>query len=206
MWEITQTCYPCGVNVKNDPTWSDPTAWHILLLPYTAGTTNTGSKVFACPADRDGAQQSYPAPPGYIRFQMDYRANAYIFRPNTGASKLAALRTTAIPVPSAMLMISEKEWDSPSFQTTSDELKAWLDGWNGTSGKKYDNSGFERHNKVHPVLTAADNHSGTFKVPPPGGATPTFYPGLGDVRSATGLWTSPGPDFYMREVNSNAGF
>jgi hypothetical protein len=103
-------------------------------------------------------------------------------------------------------MITEKEWDSPSFQTTSDELKSWLDGWNGSSGKNYRNSGLERHNKVRPVLTAADNHSATFKVPAPGGAIPTYYPGLGDVRSGTGLWTSPGPDFYMRELNSNAGF
>ena len=47
-----------------------------------------------------------------------------------------------------MLMITEKEWDSPSFQTTSDELKAWLDGWNGSSGKNYKNSGFDRHNKT----------------------------------------------------------
>jgi prepilin-type N-terminal cleavage/methylation domain-containing protein len=199
--------YPCGVNVKNDATWSDPTAWHILLLPLVAGNTNTGSKVFACPADREGAGQSYPYPPGYIKFQMDYRANAYIFRPNSGASKLSALRSTAIPNPSAMLMITEKEWDSPSFQTTSDELKSWLDGWNGGSGKNYGNSGFERHNKIRPVLTAADNHSATFKVPVPGGATPTYYPGLGDVRSdGTGLWTSPGPAYYMRELKSNAGF
>jgi prepilin-type N-terminal cleavage/methylation domain-containing protein len=199
--------YPCGVNVKNDATWSDPTAWHILLLPYLGANTNVGSKVYACPADRDGAQQTYPTPPGYIKFQMDYRASAYLFRPNTGATKLSALRATGIPNPSAMLMITEKEWDSPSFQTTSDELKAWLDGWNGTSGKKYSNSGFERHNKTRPVLTAADNHSATFRVPAPGGATPTYYPGLGDVRSTGGgLWTSPGPDFYMRQVQSNAGF
>jgi prepilin-type N-terminal cleavage/methylation domain-containing protein len=199
--------FPCGVNVKNDNTWSDPTAWHILLLPLVAGNTNTGSKIFACPADSEGAKQTFPYPPGYIQFQMDYRANAYIFRPNSGASKLQALRSTAIPNPSAMLMITEKEWDSPSFQTTSDELKSWLDGWNGSSGKNYGNSGFERHNRIRPVLTAADNHSGTFKVPAPGGATPTFYPGLSDVRSGgAGLWTSPGPDFYMREVESNAGF
>jgi prepilin-type N-terminal cleavage/methylation domain-containing protein len=198
--------YPCGVNVKNDATWSDPTAWHILLLPFLAGNTNTGSKVYACPADKEGGQQTYPIPPGYIKFQMNYRANAYIFRPNTGASKLSALRTTGIPSAASMLLITEKEWDSPSFQTTSDELKAWLDGWNGGSGKNYNNSGFQRHNRIRPVLTAADTHSSTFKVPAPGGATPTFYPGLGDTRSATGLWTSPNPAFYMREVNSNAGF
>jgi prepilin-type N-terminal cleavage/methylation domain-containing protein len=199
--------YPCGVNVKNDATWSDPTAWHILLLPFVAGNTNSGSKIFACPADTEGAKQTYPYPPGNIKFQMDYRANAYIFRQNTGASKISALRTTRIPSTSAMLMITEKEWDSPSFQTTSDELKAWLDGWNGSGGKNYKNSGFDRHNKTRPVLTAADSHSATFKVPAPGGTTPTYYPGLGDVRSTgAGLWTSPGPAYYMRELDSNAGF
>ncbi len=199
--------YPCGVIVKNDATWSDPSAWHMLLLPFVAGNTNTGSKIFACPADTEGAKQTYPYPPGYIKFQMDYRANAYVFRQNSGASKLSALRATGIPSASSMLMITEKEWDSPSFQTTSDELKDWLDGWNGPSGKKYSNSGFERHNKIRPVLTAADYHSATVKVPAPGGATPTYYPGLGDVRTGGGgLWTSPNPDFYMRELNSNAGF
>jgi prepilin-type N-terminal cleavage/methylation domain-containing protein len=201
--------YPCGVNVKNDNSWSDPTAWHILLLPYLTGNTNSGSKVYACPSDRDGASQTYPFPPGYIKFQMDYRANAYIFRPNTGATPLTALRATGIPAPASILMISEKEWNSPSFQTTSTELKSWLDGWNGGS-KNYNNSGFERHNKVRPVLTAADNHSATFRVPPYSGgvgpAVPDFFPGLGDTRSDAGLWTSPSPDFYMREVNSNAGF
>ncbi len=200
-------CFPCGVNVKNDVTWSDPTAWHILLVPFLAGNTNAGTKVYACPADMEGAQQTYPVPPGYIKFQVSYRASAYIFRPSAGASKMAPLRTTGIPSASSMLMITEKEWDSPSYQTTSEELKAWLDGWNSPSGKNYKNSGFERHNKVRPVLTAADNHSATFKVPPPGGTTPTFYPGLGDARSGGGgLWTSPGPTYYMREFSSNAGF
>jgi hypothetical protein len=59
---------------------------------------------------------------------------------------------------------------------------------------------------VKPILTSADGHSSRFKVPAPGGATPTFYPTLGDVRSGTGLWTSPNPDFYMRQVNTTAGF
>ncbi len=196
--------YPCGVNIKNDNTWSDPTAWHIMFMTYLGANTNLGSKVFACPSDRQGAQQTYPYPPGYIKFQMDYRANAYIFRNSATSSPL---RTTGVPSPSVTLMITEKEWDSPSYQTTSTELKSWLDGWNGSSGKNYNNSGFERHNKNRPVATAADNHSATFKVPMPGGATPTFYPGLGDTRSDTSpLWTSPGPDFFMREFNTTAGF
>jgi prepilin-type N-terminal cleavage/methylation domain-containing protein len=196
-------CYPRGVNTitLNPP---DPTAWPVLLLPYLAANTNSGSKVYACPSDREGAQQTYP--PG---FQMDYRANAYMFRAITKSG--GPLRTTLVPAPASMLMITEKEWDSPDFQTTSDELSSWLDGWNNPgSGKRYGNSGFERHDKVKPILTAADGHSKRFTVAPytggGGAAVPRYFPGLGDVRSGTGLWTSPNPDFYMREVNSTTGF
>src|SRR4051794_12940895 len=56
-------CYPRGVDIKNDATWSDPTAWHILLLPFLAGNTNNGTKIYACPADLEGARQNYPLNP-----------------------------------------------------------------------------------------------------------------------------------------------
>jgi prepilin-type N-terminal cleavage/methylation domain-containing protein len=197
--------YPYGVNVKNDSSWSDPSAWHILLLPYLAGNTNSGSRVYICPSDSEGSNQTYPLPPGWIKFQVSYRANAYLFR-NTNSAPKSALRTTSVPAPSSILLISEKEWNSPSFQTTSDELKAWLDGWNGGS-KNYKNSGFERHTQILPILTAADGHSSRFKVPAPGGSTPTFYPELGDTRSEISpLWTSPKPKYYMRELATPAGF
>jgi len=201
--------YPRGVDIKNDATWSDPTAWTMMLLPYVgAAHTNLGSKVYACPADILPSGTTFPYGT-YILFQSDYRANAYMFRSITTSS--SALHTTQIPAPVSMLMITEKAFDSPDFQTTSDELSAWLAGWNGGSGKNYNNSGLNRHNKVLPVLTAADGHSGRFKVPPfngsGGAASPNYFPGLGDVRSTgTGLWTSPGPDYYMRELNSNPGF
>ena len=39
------------------------------------------SRVYACPSDSDGAKQTYPLPPGFIQFQVSYRANAYMFRP-----------------------------------------------------------------------------------------------------------------------------
>jgi len=200
-------CYPYGINSKNNASWADPSAWYIQLLPYLGSSTNSGgSKVYACPSDREGAQQTYPLAPGYVRFQISYRASAYMFRPNDGSIK-TALRTTVVPAPSSTLMITEKEWNSPSYQTTSDELKAWLDNWNAGSGKTYSNSGFERHNKVLPILTAADGHSSRFKVPAPGGATPTYYPDLGDTRSVTStLWTSPAPKYYMRELETPAGF
>jgi prepilin-type N-terminal cleavage/methylation domain-containing protein len=205
-------CYPFGVDVKNDATWSDPTAWHIMLLSHLGAKTNSGSRVYACPADTAGAALAYPIPPGYIRFQMDYRANSYIFRPNGGSARIAsALRTTSIPSPSMILMITEKEYDSPDFQTTSDELYSWLAGWNGPSGKHYQNSGFERHSKILPIATAADGHSTRFKVPPFTGsgtaANPMYYPGLGDTRLETStLWTSSKPELYLRDLNNSAGF
>ena len=137
--------------------------------------------------------------------QMDYRANGYMFR--VASPSKSALRTTAVRSPSVMLIITEKEYDSPDFQTSSDELKAWLDGWNGGSGKNYHNSGLERHNKILPTAAVAIGHATRFKVPAPGGATPTFYPGLADTRSeASTLWSSPTSDLFMREVNTATGF
>jgi len=200
-------CYPCGVDIKNDNTWASPTAWHFLLLPHLGGNTNSGSRSYICPSDSAGASQTYPLPPGYIRFQMDYRANAYMFR----ATNKPALHTVSVSSPSKTLMITEKEWDSPDFQTTSDELFSWLAGWNGNSGKNYKNSGFERHTKIQPVVTAADGHSIRFRVPPYSGvgttANPNYYPGLGDTRSDTStFWSSPNPDLYMRELNTPSGF
>ena len=167
-----------------------------------------GTRVYVCPATHLPNGTSFPYAT-YVLFEEDYRANAYLFRATTKSG--GAVRTTLVPAPASMLMITEKEWDSPDYQTTSDELGSWLAGWNGGSGKNYNNSGFERHDQVKPVLTAADGHSGRFKVPPYTGggaaANPNYFPGLGDVRSTAGVvWTSPGPDLFMREVNSNAGF
>jgi prepilin-type N-terminal cleavage/methylation domain-containing protein len=200
-------CYPYGVDIKNDNSWCDPTAWHILLLPHLGGSTNSGSGSYICPADQKGGQVGYPIPPGYVRFQLDYRANGYLFRNTSGANKLPALRTTLVRAPSVTLIITEKEYDSPDLQTTADDLKAWLDGWTGSSGKNYYNSGFERHNKIFPVATAADGHSTRFKVPPPNGSTPTFYPGLGDARlDSNGKWPDPGTGLYLRDFSTPAGF
>ena len=87
-------------------------------------------------------------------------------------------------------------------------MNDWLGKWNNTSGQNYTISGFERHSKTLPIATAADGHSTRFKVPGPGGPTPTYYPGLGDTRvdTAAALWPplgSEAPDFnpelYMRD-------
>jgi hypothetical protein len=122
------------------------------------------------------------------------------------------LRENQVPSPSMTLMITEKEYNSPDFQSTSQELAQWLAGWNNAnSSKNFSNSGFERHG-VLPIATAADGHTQRFTVPAPGfsgGANPTFYPGLGDCRSDTSasvLWTASQPVLYMREVASSDGF
>jgi prepilin-type N-terminal cleavage/methylation domain-containing protein len=205
-------CYPWGIDVKNDLTWTNSTAWHIVLLPFLSGNVLSGSKCYVCPSDSDGAKATFPVPPGYIKWQQDYRANAYMFRMTNAAPK-APLHTSTVHAPSSMLMITEKEYDSPDFQTTSDELQAWLTGWNTGSGKNYKNSGFERHNKVVPVVTAADGHATRFKVPPytggGGAANPNYFPGLGDTRvdaAPSSTWNTPGADLYMRDFNSAAGF
>src|SRR5258708_6951502 len=117
--------YPCGVKIT-DPTWLDPTAWHVVLLTYLAANTNAGSKVYACPSDSTGAQQKYPTPP--YQWQANKRANGYLFRASTGAAALPPLLASSLRSPSATLMITEKEWNSPDFQTTAHEFKLWLAG------------------------------------------------------------------------------
>lgn len=201
-------CFPAGVDVKNDATFLNSSAWHIMLLSYVGGTTNVGSRIYVCAADNAGATATYGINPPL--WQMDYRANAYLFR-QTNVVKIP-LRTTTVNSPTSIIMITEKEWNSPSYQTDSSELSTWLAGWNGSGSKWYGNSGFERHSKTLPVATAADGHSARFRVPPynggGGAAVPAYYPGLGDTRvdTASALWASPGPDFYMRDYATSAGF
>ncbi len=201
-------CFPYGVDIKNDTSFLSPAAWHIMLLQYLGGTTNVGSKVYICAADTLGASQTYGinAP----LWQEDYRANACLFR-QTNNVKMP-LKTTGVSSPTAIIMITEKEWDSPSYQTAPSELNLWLAGWNGSSGKWYGNSGFERHSKTLPIATAADGHTGRFRVTPykggGGAAVPNYFPGLGDTRvdTASALWASPSPDFYMRDYATSGGF
>ena len=110
-----------------------------------------------------------------------------------------------------MLMITEKEYNSPNYMALASDLSAWLAAWNSGSGKWYGNSGFERHSKILPIATAADGHSTRFRVPAyaagGGAANPNYFPGLGDVRvDTTMLWTSPSPELYMRDFNTVGGF
>jgi prepilin-type N-terminal cleavage/methylation domain-containing protein len=202
--------YPYGIDFS-DPNWADPAAWHIMLLPYTGSTTNSASKVFACPSE--SAPQlpgSVTFPQGKYLFQFDYCANEYIFRA-TDKNK-AALRTTGVSVPTDTLMITEKEWDSPRYMPDANEWNNWLSQWNtpGFPGSKnYLASGLGRHSKILPILTAADGHSTHWKVPAytPGTAAPITFPDLADTRyGPTTVWRCPAPDFYLRDNDTAAGF
>ena len=205
-------CFPYGLNFS-DPTWADPAAWHIMILPYMGSTTNSASKVFACPSETvpqlpDGTT----FPNGKYLFQFDYCANEYIFRATSKNS--GALRTTGINAPVLMLMLTEKVWNSPRYMPDAMEWRGWLDGWNtpGYPGSKnYLASGLNRHSKYIPVLTAADGHVGRWKVPPydPGTAAPIYFPDLGDTRIDTPLstsWRCPTPEFFLRDYNTAGGF
>ena len=200
--------FPWGVDIKNDPSFLSAAAWHIMFLQYLGGTTNAGSKSYVCPADNAGSSATYGMNPPL--WQMDYRANAYLFR-RTNFVK-SPLRATSVSSPVTVIMITEKEWNSPSYQTDSDELSSWLAGWNGSGSKWYGNSGFERHSKTLPIATAADGHSTRFRVPPynggGGAAVPNYYPGLADthIDITSALWASPSQDLYMRDYATAAGF
>ena len=205
-------CFPYGLNFS-DTTWSDPTAWHIMILPYCGSTTNSASRVFACPSER---APQLPAgatfPNGKYLFRFDYCANEYIFRATS--KNAAALRGTGIPSPAVMLMITEKVWNSPRYMPDAGEWQNWLNEWNtpGYPGSKNSPaSGLDRHSRVRPVLVAADGHTARWQVPPytPGTAAPIFFPDLGDTRTVTppsSSWRCPAPDYYLRDVNTAAGF
>ena len=208
--------FPYGINFS-DVTWSDPSAWHIMILPYTGSTSNAASRVFACPAEGPPQLSGVTFPNGKYRFQFDYCANEYIFRASDKNNPPPPpLRTTGIQNAVVMLMITEKVWNSPRYMPDAGEWQNWLSAWNtpGYPGSKnYLASGLNRHSKVLPVLTAADGHAGRWRVPGynPGGAPPTYFPGLGDTRiDQSPNWHSPpgtpAPDFYIRDYNTTAGF
>jgi len=199
-------CY--GVKVQNDPTFATNTSWFVMLMNYLGATTNSQPKIYACPADTTILQTTFPN--GYILFPEDYRANNYIFRDSSRFT--SPLLSTTVHSPSDIMMITEKEWNSPNYQADATDLNDWLQGWNGSSGKYYGNSGFERHNLLVPAV-ACDGHAVRFKVPPGAPtsgsvvAVPDYFPGLGDTRGDTSpYWSSPAPVLWMRDVNSNTGF
>jgi hypothetical protein len=205
-------CYPYGLNFS-DATWGDPSAWHIMILPYAGSTTNSASKVFACPSEGPPqlpATTSFPS--GKYWFQFDYCANEYIFRATS--KNPAPLRSSNVRAPASTLMVTEKVWNSPRYMPDAGEWKNWLDEWNtpGVGGSKNSPlSGLDRHSKVLPVLTAADGHTARWRVPPyaPGTAAPISFPGLADTRidpAPSTSWRSPAAEFFLRDFATAGGF
>jgi prepilin-type N-terminal cleavage/methylation domain-containing protein len=203
--------YPWGVDIKSGggaANWTDPTAWHIMFLPYLGAKTNQSSRVFACPAEQ--ITTTFPMLNG-VQFQADYRANIYLFRTTSGSLKSAGpLRTTLVPSPAMTLMLTEKTYDSWDFQTSASDFNSMLMNWNSTSTttKDFLTSGLGRHTGLS-VAAAAEGHSTTLKFAPynAGAPSPTTFVDVGDTRSDTGLWPPPTrPNLWMREFNSNSGF
>ena len=204
-------CYPWGKEVKPGgppAAWSDATAWHIALLPFLGAKTNSGTKTFACPAEQ--VTDTFPLGDGAL-WQASYRANGHLFRTVDGTKKSAApLRTTQVPAPALMLMITEKRYQSPDFSMTADEFDNYRSKWNiagdGHSGPMFP---ITRHS-MSVIATAADGHSTRLRLAPyqPGAPNPTGWIDLGDTRSdTTALWLPTGQvNLYMREKKSNDGF
>jgi prepilin-type N-terminal cleavage/methylation domain-containing protein len=193
-------CYPYGVDIK-DTTWLDPTAWHIMMLTYIAGTTNLGSKVYACPAAAVPGSWTWHVNAPY--FEEDYRANAHLFRANSGNNKLSApLRTTQVPMPAGTLMLTDKFWNTSDLQTGANDFYKLLGEWNDP------NHQFGVRHSSGVVAAAADAHVTRLKMPPLRGAIPTGYIDLGDTRSDPApLWTPTSMvNLYVREFNTTAGF
>lgn len=201
--------FPYGVNVQNDGTFATNTSWFVMLMNYIGATTNSKPTLYICPSDIAALTVTFPN--GYIRFQEDYRANDYVFR-DYGRNP-APLHASALHFSSDILMITEKEWNSPNYLSNASDLNNWLQGWCGSSGKYFANSGFERHSLL-PTAAAADGHATRFKVPSGGGsssgsvvAVPDYFPGLGDTRGdVSPYWSSPAPVLWMRNLNTTAGF
>jgi hypothetical protein len=196
----------------------DPTAWDVLLLPYIGSSTNASSangtvRVFACAAEVVLPVTTFPT--ATYPFQIDYCANDYIFH-DTTHNLNKALRSTQVGAPSSILLMTEKKWNSPRYQPDSPTWADWLAAWNNPNpaSKNSPGSGLDRHNKVHPVLAAADGHSTRWLVPTykANNAGESSFPGLGDARldsptSSLQSWANQsGADFWMRDHTTAAGF
>ena len=203
-----EDAYPWGVNVKNSvaSSWTDPTAWHMALLPYMSSTLQSPSKAFACPAEKP--KDTFPTARG-VQFQASYRANEHVFRHTEGASYKAPLRTSQIPSPVDIIAVFEKPYDSWQFSMDAGELARIRSGWNSTGGSLgYLTCGMVRHGGDC-VAFAADGHSTRVRMPPysAGAAAPVSLGELGDTRSSTGLWPPPArATLYVREKNTQLGF
>jgi prepilin-type N-terminal cleavage/methylation domain-containing protein len=203
--------YPWGVDIKNSvpTTWSDPTAWHMQILPYMGAKNTAGLKAFACPTE-----QASGFPSSAIIFQESYRANGHVFRKTSGAAKATGpLRTTQVPGPAQTLVFCDKTWDSWDFQTDASEFDSIRKGWQAPQGvatKGYWTSGMGRHNNAA-MASAADGHSFRLKMPKyvGDGSVPAAFGDLGDIRNdpaIASLWQSTNGTTFVRENSTTLGF
>ncbi len=218
-------CYPYGTSIK-DATLLDPTAWDILLLPFLAGKTNFGSGVFVCPCDAKPVNEAYKfGIAGSYPFQENYRANEHIFRTTNDAnvSFSGPLKTTRVPAPAQMLLLVEKEFDSPEYEMTASYLNEhYLANWNIPGLLNIQNGyqfgpapGHPARGVNQTVRTSVglDGHYALLLLSPYlGNSQPiTGFVDLGDVRSPgegpnSTLWTVTFPKLFMREVDTPVGF
>jgi len=205
-------CFPWGTEVKPGvppETWTNSSAWHIMLLPYLGSKNPTApAKVFACPSEQ--VTDTFPLGDG-AWWQASYRANQHVFRTVDGGKKSgAALRLAQVPASASILMITEKRYQSPDFDMAASDFDNYRGKWN-IAGDGHNGSMFPITRHAMSVnASAADGHSIRLKMAPfnPGAPNPSGWIDLGDTRSdPTALWVATGPPIlFVREKNSNDGF
>ena len=202
--------FPHGVNIQtgaaNQWTWTNDSAWHIQFLRYTGGDWQTGSKAFACPAEKVTATLPLA---NNIQFQTSYRANEHAFRHTNGTTYPTPLRAAQMATPTATMIIAEKTYDSFRFQMGATEFNNMRINWQSTGAQLgFLTGGMARHENGS-LATAADGHSTRVKMPPfsPGGVAPVSFGEYGDARDNLGLWPTPTPaNLFVRDVTTQAGF
>jgi prepilin-type N-terminal cleavage/methylation domain-containing protein len=200
-------CFPRGVNVKSGGganNWADPTAWHIMMMPYLGTKTNMPTRVYICPAEML-QNVTFPTMPG-VQFQADYRANQHLFR--TVDSYATPLRTTQVRSAAETLMIFEKTYDSFRFAMDFSECENLRKNWNSSGGFNAPSSGMTRHSG-NGIAAAADGHCARLKMPPyaVNATAPVSLGELGDARSDIPVWPTPSPvNLYLRELSTQNGF
>jgi prepilin-type N-terminal cleavage/methylation domain-containing protein len=199
--------FPYGRHVKSGdrPSWIDPTAWHIALLPFLGAKMEAPPKAYACPAERVDVSL-LPTTSG-IQFQVSYRADEHVFRYTPGSYK-SPLKTTGVPDAAETLMIFEKQWDSWQFSFDATSLDNLRGGWNDPGGLNGPGSGMMRHSG-NGIGVATDCHATILKMPPyqSGAAAPTNLRDIGDARSDKCLWTATTKvNLWVRELATQDGF
>ena len=184
-------------------------------------------QVYTCPVRDDSAAANAWVP-------CSYRANEHIFRfqpnrtPKTGANQtryVSPLRLPMIQKPDSILVMWEKDKNTPGYQEWYQGVNGTRKNWNDVAATGLSNhEGYVRHVNSMTGL-AADGHTQVLKLPPwtptPGstnGVGPADLGELGDLMGATtqapnagavnpaNRFLSPNGKLWLREVASDLGF